>query len=225
MRRNYLTDLRAARRMAIPVGLLILSTACADKSGVTGPLEDGPTRPEQVFSTLLLAPVSAAMCTVVPGNMVTITATPRDQSGQPMSGLGPPSFTNSDPSVVTVGAGGLVTALAKGSAQITASLTAKGTTRTAVAVITVAGATTGDVTGSVSDNHPLPHIAVLTATQLSEGGALTLSIQGQAFHSHTLALTSAQVMQIAAGCRTFQASSQDPHSDGSGAHTHVVAFN
>ena len=142
-----------------------------------------------------------------------------------MSGLGQPSFTNSDPSTVTVDARGLVTALGKGSAQVTASLTANGTTRTAVATITVADASTGDVTGSVSDNHPLLHLAVITAAQLSAGAALTLNIQGQAFHSHTVALTGAQIIQIAAGCRASQASSQDPHSNGSEPHTHVVSFN
>jgi hypothetical protein len=187
---------------------------------------DGPTGPpERVFSSLSVIPASATICTVVPGNAVTITATPGDQNGQPMSGLGLPSFTNSNPSTITVGAGGLVTALAKGTAQVTASLTANGTTRTAVATITVAGTTTGNVTGSVSDNHPLLHVAVITAAQLSVGGALTLNIQGQAFHSHTLTLTDAQVTQIAAGCRTSQVSSQDPHSDGNGPHTHTVSFN
>jgi hypothetical protein len=188
---------------------------------------DGPTSPppEQVFSALYVMPAAATLCTAVPGNVVSITATPRDQNGQPMSGLGQPSFTNSDPGTVTVDAGGRVTALGQGSAQVTASLSANGTTRTAVATITVAAAPPGDVTGSISDNHPLLHVAVLTAAQLSEGAAVTLSIQGQAFHSHTVALSGAQMIQIAAGCRTSQASSQDPHSDGSGAHTHVVTFN
>jgi hypothetical protein len=186
---------------------------------------DGPTGPpERVFSSLSVFPESATICTVAPGNAVTITATPGDQSGQPMSGLGVPSFTNSNPSSVTVGAGGVVTALAIGTAQVTASLSANGTTRTAVATVTVTGATTGDVTGSVSANHPLPHIALITAAQLSVGGALTLNLQGQAFHSHTLTLTDAQVTQIAAGCRTAEVSSQDPHSDGNGPHTHTVSF-
>ena len=203
--------------------LVVVLLGCG--GGGDGPTSPTSPPPEQVFSAFLVIPASATICTVVPGNVVSITATPRDQSGQPMSGLGQPSSTNSDPSTVTVDASGRVTAVGQGSAQVTASLTANGTTRTAVATITVAGAPTGDVTGTVADNHPLLHISVITAAQLSESGAVTLSIQGQAFHSHTLALTSAQLIQIAAGCRTFQASSQDPHSDGSGPHTHVVSFN
>jgi hypothetical protein len=142
-----------------------------------------------------------------------------------MTGLGNPSFTTSNPSAARVDVSGLVTALAQGIAQITASLTSSGTTRTAVASITVASAATGSVNGSVSDNHPLPHAAVITFAQLTGGGARILTIQGQAFHSHTLSLTDLQVAQIAAGCQTAQISSVDPHSDGSGAHAHTVTFN
>ena len=212
------------QRKAMAALVAVLLGCGGGGDGPTDP-PSPPSPPQRVFTSLSVLPESATICTVNPGNAVTITATPGDQNGQPMSGLGLPSFTNSNPGTVTVGEGGLVTALATGTAQVTASLTANGTTRTAVATITVAGATTGNVTGSVSDNHPLPHIALIPAAQLGAGGAITLNIQGQAFHSHTLTLTGAQVMQIAAGCRTAQASSQDPHSNGTGAHSHTVSFN
>lgn len=220
-RSNTVLAFGSAGRIAM-AALVVVFLGCGGGGDPTSPPSPPP---EQVFSTLYVIPAAATICTAVPGNVVSITATPRDQRGQPMSGLGPPSFANSDPSTVTVDAGGRVTAVGQGSAQVTASLTSNGSTRTAVATITVADVPTGDVTGSVSDNHPLLHIAVITAAQLSEGSAVTLNIQGQAFHSHTVALTDVQMTQIAAGCRTSQASSQDPHSDGSGAHTHVVSFN
>ena len=229
MRRNDPANLRAPRGAAIPAVLLVLATAYAVLTigcGGAGGGADLPTAaPKPVFTSLLVIPASVSICTVAPGNAVTLTTRAGDQSGQPMLGLGPPSFTNSDPSIVTVGTNGIVTALATGAAQVTAALTASGATRTAVATITVAAPTTGDAIGSIADNHPLPHIAAITAAQLAAGGALTLSIQGQAFHSHTLTLTDAQIKQVAGGCRTVQASSQDPHSDGSGSHTHTIAFN
>jgi hypothetical protein len=212
------------QRKAMAALVAVLLGCGGGGDGPTGP-PSPPNPTQRVFTSLSVLPESVTICTVVPGNAVTITVTPGDQNGQPMSGLGVPSFTSSNPSTVTVGEGGLVTAVAKGTAQVTASLTANGTTRTAVATIAVAGTTTGDVTGSVSDNHPLPHIALITAAELSAGGALTLNIQGQAFHAHTLTLTGAQLMQIAAGCRTAQVSSQDPHSNGTGAHSHTVSFN
>lgn len=165
------------------------------------------------------------MCLVDPGNTVVLNATPRDQNGQAMDRLGTPSFTTSDSRAATVAADGLVQAIAAGTASVTVSLTSAGTTRTAVASITVARAVLGDASGSVLQNHPLPHSGVITAAQLSAGEALSLNIQGQAFHSHTLNLTDTQLRLIAAGCRVSEISSLDTHSTGTGLHSHIVTFN
>lgn len=208
-------------RWAAPVTVLVALILGCGGGGSDGPIDP----PDRIFSSLLVTPGSATICIVAPGNVVNVTATALDQTGQPMNGLRNPSFTSSNPTAVTVDATGVVTGLAQGTAQITASLTASGTTRAAAAMITVASAAAGDVGGSVSENHPLPHIAVITAAQLSAGSARSLTIQGQAMHSHTVTLTGTQVMNIAAGCRTSQASSQDTHSDGNGAHSHTVTFN
>lgn len=83
----------------------------------------------------------------------------------------------------------------------------------------------GAVAGSVSANHPAPHRAVITAAELGAGGALTLNILGDAFHSHTVTLANTEVGEIARGARVAKQSSQDPHSDGSGPHSHTVTFN
>ncbi len=82
----------------------------------------------------------------------------------------------------------------------------------------------GDIAGSVTVNHMAPHVAVITAAQLSAGAGLTLDISN-GFHSHTVTLTSAQVTQIAGRARVSVASSTDPHSDGSNPHSHTVTFN
>src|SRR5436190_19954204 len=58
----------------------------------------------------------------------------------------------------------------------------------------------GDVFGVVADNHPDPHVAVITAAQLSAGAALTLTLSNSR-HSHSLALSAAQLTQIAAHTR------------------------
>lgn len=224
-----MSDLKhvAFRRWAIPVTVLVALVLGCGGGGSDGPIDDGgPIAPTvRIFTFLSLTPASATICTMAPGNAVNVTAAALDQTGRPMTGLGSPSFTNSNPSAATVDANGLVTGLARGTAQIIASLTASGTTRTAEATITVAGAAAGDVGGSVSANHPLPHIAVITAAELSAGGGRTLNIQGEALHSHTVTFTGPQMMQIAAGCRTSQESSLNPHSNGTGDHSHTVAFN
>jgi len=83
---------------------------------------------------------------------------------------------------------------------------------------------TGRVVGSVSNNHPLPHIAILTAEQLSAGAGVTLDISN-GLHSHTVTLTAVQIGQIAAGAQVSGASSTDPHSGGGDPHEHTVTFN
>jgi hypothetical protein len=83
----------------------------------------------------------------------------------------------------------------------------------------------GNIAGVVAANHAAPHLAVITAAQLTAGIGLSLDIRGEAFHSHTLTLTGAQVTQIAAAARVSEVSSRDNHSDGSGPHSHTVTFN
>jgi len=81
------------------------------------------------------------------------------------------------------------------------------------------------VTGTVSENHPLPHSAVITEAQLAAGAAVTLDIQGAASHAHALSLTAAEVTQIAGRARISKASSTNPHSLGAGFHSHTITFN
>ena len=83
----------------------------------------------------------------------------------------------------------------------------------------------GDAQGVISANHGQPHMAVITAAQLSAGVGLRLDIQGNAFHSHTLTLTDTQVKQIAGKTRVSERSSTDTHSDGTTPHSHMVTFN
>ena len=78
--------------------------------------------------------------------------------------------------------------------------------------------------GVVSENHPLPHVAAISPAQLSAGAGLTLDISNGS-HSHTVILTGAQIMQIAAKARVAVGSSTNPHSNGTGPHAHTVTFN
>lgn len=83
--------------------------------------------------------------------------------------------------------------------------------------------TMGNV-GTVSDNHPQPHVAIITAAQLAAAAAVVLDISN-GLHSHTVSLTAAEVGQIAAGSRVSVASSTNPHSNGMDPHSHMVTFN
>lgn len=80
-----------------------------------------------------------------------------------------------------------------------------------------AGGGSGDKTGNVSANHG--HTALILAGQLTAGAGVTLDIRGNADHPHTVTLTAAEVMSIAAGTRVGKASSEEQ------VHTHTVTFN
>ena len=87
-----------------------------------------------------------------------------------------------------------------------------------------AAAPDGQNRGVVSGNHPLPHVAAISAAQLSAGNGITLDISNGS-HSHEVTLTGAQVMEIAAKGRVSVDSSINPHSNGADPHAHTVTFN
>ena len=65
-------------------------------------------------------PVSPGSAVVVIGDLLHLTATPRDPAGKPLTGR-PVTWTSSDPSVAIVSNSGVVTAVGEGSATITAT--------------------------------------------------------------------------------------------------------
>lgn len=82
----------------------------------------------------------------------------------------------------------------------------------------------GDLAGTISDNHADgPHAAIIAKAQLDAGGAVTLDIQGQANHTHSVSFTADEMSQIKSGLMVMKTSA----SGGVGAytHTHVVMFN
>ena len=80
-----------------------------------------------------------------------------------------------------------------------------------------AGTGAGDRSGAVSANHG--HVATVTSAAVQAGGAVTLNIRGSADHDHTVALSQAEVGQIAANARVSKTSSSDA------GHNHTVTFN
>lgn len=122
---------------------------------------DRPTELQStaVFTSLFMYPTSMELFSAPPGNNISLSVTAYDQNNYTISGLGTPSFSTSNAAVAKVSSGGVVTAVAEGSAQITASLTSAGTTRTVLAVVTVQNAaaqatvTAPDIAFSPSDTH------------------------------------------------------------------------
>jgi len=79
------------------------------------------------------------------------------------------------------------------------------------------GGAGSDTVGSISDNHG--HVAVITAAELTAGGALSLDIRGTATHTHTVQLSAAELTAVAGNQRVSKSSSTDT------GHDHAVTFN
>jgi hypothetical protein len=73
-----------------------------------------------------------------------------------------------------------------------------------------------DVTGAISANHG--HKAVILSAQITADNALTLNIQGEADHNHTLSMTSGDLTQIKNGNSVSKESSETTN------HHHTVTF-
>jgi len=76
----------------------------------------------------------------------------------------------------------------------------------------------GSRAGAVSSSAGHSHTAEVTAAQLTAGSAISVELRG-GDHTHTVAISQAELTQIAAGTRVQKESSNVQ------AHTHVVTFN
>ena len=76
-----------------------------------------------------------------------------------------------------------------------------------------------DKTATVSTDANHTHSAIVTAAQFTAGNAITVTLTGAATHTHTVALSQAELTQIRAGTRVQKTSTNDNN------HTHTVTFN
>lgn len=140
---------------------------------------DTPQQPP-TYTSLTVSPSSGS---VQVGATLQLAATPRDQYGAAMSGLGSAQWSSSSSAVATVSASGLVTGVAAGTATITATLASGGTTKTATATITVTTTTAppppppppGNSTATVTT--PGESFSPQTVT-IAAGGTVTWQISG-----------------------------------------------
>jgi hypothetical protein len=75
-----------------------------------------------------------------------------------------------------------------------------------------------DITGVVAANHAAPHIATITGAQITAGSAVSLNIQGQATHNHTLTISQAELTSLKNRQPVTETSSTDS------GHNHAVTF-
>jgi plastocyanin len=158
------------------VALILVTAACGGGNGGT------PPPPSPVFTSLSISPVNPNL---VVGEAIQMTATPRDQNGAPMTGLGSPTFAlvPGSGNAVSVSETGRVVAEQQGSAQIRARLTSGGTTHEAMTTATVGTLSpTASVTASGSGATFSPD-----SVRIAVNGKVTWSFPGPETHNVTFA--------------------------------------
>lgn len=117
------------------------------------------------IASIVLAPATA---TVIVGQALQLTATPRDSAGNALMGRAI-AWTSSDPSIASVSSTGLVTALARGAATITASSEGvNATARLTVALVPVDTITVSPATSTLAAGRSVQ----LTARAVDSAGNL-----------------------------------------------------
>lgn len=122
--------------------------------------------PPPVFTSLSVTPDTGTIFGA-PGTTIQMTATPLDQNGRAMSGLGTPTWASSDETIATVDGSGLVTSVALGGpVSITATLSSGGVTQSGHGSLVVA-----DI--------PLSASVTATTGQAFQPASVTIKAGGQ----------------------------------------------
>ncbi|WP_419858193.1 leucine-rich repeat domain-containing protein [Candidatus Palauibacter irciniicola] len=116
----------ATRHAAVASLVFLAAVSCAED----GPA--GPSHPRRMVASVAVSPATATLS--LPGDTVRLTAEARDGQGNAVAGA-TFSWASSDGSVVTVDAGGLVTAVSGGTAAVTVREGSSGLNATALLVV------------------------------------------------------------------------------------------
>ncbi len=150
--------------------MILASVVVAGCGGGGGGGGVGPNPP--VFTSLQVQPDTQTIFGA-PGTTTQMSATPLDQNGHSMSGLGAPTWSSSDETVATVSGSGLVTSVALGGpVTISASLSSGGVTKNGSGSVTVADIPlTASVTATTGQQFVPP------TTTIKVGGTVTWVFQ------------------------------------------------
>ena len=149
--------------------LLCCAVAVSAVGGCGGGGNGGGTGPTPVFTTLEINPATVSVA--VNGTQA-LTAVARDQNNATMSGL-TVTYASSDQTKATVTQAGVVTGVAVGTAQITATGAIGGVTKTRNVAVTVA-APTGSAAVTAAGTSFTPSSVTITT-----GGQVTWTFNGE----------------------------------------------
>jgi len=115
---------------------------CTIHSGMNGEVVVTSGAP-LVYSALVVSPSTPSLDV---GQSLTVTATPVDQHGSALPGLPTATWQSRDPSIATVTTSGVVDAIAAGTVDVVATLTANAVTHADTATVTVLSSQPGSAT-------------------------------------------------------------------------------
>ena len=154
--------------MVIILASVVVAGCGGGGGGVTPP-------PPPVFTSLQVQPDSQTIFGA-PGTQTQMSATPLDQNGHAMTGLGAASWSSSDESIATVNSSGLVTSVALGGpVTISASLTSGGVTKNGSGTVKVADIPLTDTITMTTSQQVVPSTVTIKA-----GGSVTWVFQSLA---------------------------------------------
>jgi len=149
--------MRNMTRGLLAFGILVTS-ACGGSEG-----------PNDEF-TVEVTPTAAELFSLAPGNTIELAVVAKDADGNPMSG-GTTSYATGNSAIATVSNTGVVTAVAAGTTQVTATVTLDGGSASATTAVTVRDAAAAATVRA-------PGLVFLPGTvDVSEGGTVTWTIE------------------------------------------------
>jgi hypothetical protein len=114
----------------LPVCVALVIACGSDDAGLAP--EEAP-----VFTSLKVLPATLALDTIAPGNTVQLSVWASDQHGSVTERTDVASYSSAASQIAAVSSGGVVTAATPGTAEITATVTIGGVTRSASTIVKV----------------------------------------------------------------------------------------
>ena len=124
--------------MRVSSNLVLIAAVLTGCGG--GGAADVTAPPSGTPATLVLSPAAPSL---TPGSTVQLTASGKDASGNTIPNLPTPTFSVADQTVATVDPTGLVTAVAVGATEVTATLDGAGIASVAITVTATTGSSAG----------------------------------------------------------------------------------
>jgi plastocyanin len=149
--------MRKTTRGLLALGILVTS-ACGGSEG-----------PNDEF-TVEVTPTAAELFSVAPGNTIELDVVAKDGGGDPLSG-GTTTYSTGNSAIATVSDAGVITAVAVGTTQVTATVTLDGGSASATTSVTVRDAAAAATVRA-------PGLVFIPGTvDVSEGGTVTWTIE------------------------------------------------